>query len=75
MLRKVGIGMVFVLLSIFAQANTDKLKQAMGKNAEFVVENGKTIILSTTIRNPKPIVIDKKLILGFHILAIWSEKS
>ena len=60
MLRKVGIGMVFVLLSIFAQANTDKLKQAMGKNAEFVVENGKTIILSTTIRNPKPIVIDKK---------------
>lgn len=60
MLRKVGIGMVFVLLSIFAQANTGKLKQAMGKNAEFVVENGKTIILSTTIRNPKPIVIDKK---------------
>lgn len=60
MLRKFGIGMVFVLLSIFAQANTDKLKQAMGKNAEFVVENGKTIILSTTIRNPKPIVIDKK---------------
>ncbi|WDL70709.1 M23 family metallopeptidase [Helicobacter winghamensis] len=52
--------MVFVLLSIFAQANTGKLKQAMGKNAEFVVENGKTIILSTTIRNPKPIVIDKK---------------
>ncbi|WDL75637.1 M23 family metallopeptidase [Helicobacter winghamensis] len=52
--------MVFVLLSIFAQANTDKLKQAMGKNTEFVVENGKTIILSTTIRNPKPIVIDKK---------------
>lgn len=60
MLRKVGIGMVFVLLSIFAQANADKLKQVMGKNAEFVVENGKTIILSTTIRNPKPIVIDKK---------------
>ncbi|MCI5969025.1 M23 family metallopeptidase [Helicobacter sp.] len=60
----IGIALVIVCSPTFAQIKSvetlKSAKQVIEKSAEFIVENGKTIILSTTMQNPKPIVIDKK---------------
>ncbi|WP_299549915.1 M23 family metallopeptidase [uncultured Helicobacter sp.] len=60
MLRKVGIGIALMFALVFAQTHKEAPKQAVEQNTQFVVENGKTIILSTTMRDPNPIVINKK---------------
>ncbi|MBX7490614.1 M23 family metallopeptidase [Helicobacter sp. Faydin-H64] len=36
------------------------VEQKIEKHTEFVVENGKTIVLSTTMQNPKPIMFNKR---------------
>lgn len=50
----VSVVSIFVLMCLPLNA------MQAGKNAAFVVENGKTIILSTRLKNPQPIVIDEK---------------
>ncbi|TLD83474.1 M23 family metallopeptidase [Helicobacter sp. MIT 11-5569] len=51
-----------IVASVFAFIHLPlkAVEQQTEKNPEFVVENGKTIILSTKLANPKPIVVNKK---------------